>query len=256
MVPRTRLGLAKSMNSTHEWLQERYTGLWNGAIDEVREGRVTIDPLLASREPDRRRCITLLARPAADLQRSVTEFLNELRALDPEQYYYDPSELHVTVLSLFTATLDHERYLARYAEYLAAVKAALVGRSAWTLAFTGVTLTREAIMIQGFPNSTALNELREVLRKELRTRGLTEGLDSRYILQTAHMTVVRFRTPLRDSAAYAGVVEQYRDRSFGRMEVRELNLVENDWYLSRASVKLLERFQLSSNSAPQGSQPA
>ena len=244
------------MNLTHELLQERYMGLWKGAIGDVREGRVTIDPLLASREPDQRRCITLLARPAADLQRSVTEFLNELRALDPEQYYYDPSELHVTVLSLFTATREHERYLERYAEYLAAVKAALAGGHAWAIEFTGVTLTREAIMIQGFPEGTGLNELREALRNELRARNLTEGLDSRYILQTAHMTVVRFRTPLRNSAAYSGVLEQCRDRSFGRMEVRELSLVQNDWYLSQASVKLLERFQLSSNSAPQGSQPA
>ena len=166
------------MNAAHEFLQERYAGLWNGAINEVREGRVTIDPLLASREPDRRRCITLLARPAAAIQQSVRGFLEELRAIDPEQYYYNPAELHVTVLSPFTAALDHERYLTRYAEYLAAVEAVLEGVPAFGIEFAGVTLTRETVMIQGFPETTVLNDLREALRNELRARHLTEGLDS------------------------------------------------------------------------------
>ena len=244
------------MNAAHEFLQERYAGLWNGTINEVREGRVTIDPLLASREPDRRRCITVLARPSAAIQKSVSGFLNELRAIDPDQYYYDPAELHVTVLSLFTATLEHERYLARYAEYLAAVKSVLTNAPSFLIEFMGVTLTREAIMTQGFPETTALNDLRETLRNELRARHLTEGLDSRYILQTAHMTVVRFRAPLRESAGFAGVLERYRNHTFGQIQVQELNLVRNDWYMARMSVELLERFQLSSNSAPQGSQPA
>jgi 2'-5' RNA ligase len=243
------------MSSTNEFLQERYTGLWNGAIGEIRAGRVMMDPLLASREPDRRRCVTVLARPSAAIQHSVSEFLDELRVVNPEQYYYDPAELHLTVLSLFTATLEHERYLERYAEYLAAVKAALANAVSFAVDFSGVTLTREAVMIQGFPMTTTLNNLREVLRNELRARHLTEGLDGRYILQTAHMTAVRFRAPLRENAHFAEVLERYRDRPFGRMQVQELNLVRNDWYMSRSSVAVLERFQLSSSSAPQGSQP-
>jgi 2'-5' RNA ligase len=248
--------LVKSMNATHLFLQEHYAELWRGAIGEAREGRVTIDPLLASRDPDQRRCITMLARPSAAIQQAVTGFLEELRAIDPEQYYYDPTELHVTVLSLFTATLEHERYLTRYGEYLAAVHAALAGVPAFWIEFTGVTLTREAVMIQGFPETTVLSDLREALRNELRTRNLTEGLDSRYVLQTAHMTVVRFRAPLRESARFAGVLERYRDHLFGRMQVQELNLVRNDWYMSRAAVEVLERYQISSNSAPQDSHPA
>jgi 2'-5' RNA ligase len=157
---------------------------------------------------------------------------------------------------LFTATLEHERHLVRYAEYLAAVNAALMGAPAFGIEFSGVTLTREAVMIQGFSDTKVLNDLREALRNELRARHLTEGLDSRYVLQTVHMTVVRFRAPLRASARFAGILERYRDHSFGRTQVGELNLVRNDWYMSRASVEVLERYQLSSNFAPQGSQPA
>lgn len=244
------------MNLTHDFLRERYASLWNGAINEVREGRVTIDPLLASREPDQRRCITVLARPSALIQQSVQGFLNELSAIDPKQYYYDPAELHVTVLSLFTATLEHARYLSRYAEYLAAVNASLANAPTFGIEFTGVTLTREAVMIQGFPATTALNDLRESLRNELRAKHLTTGLDSRYVLQTAHMTVVRFRARLRGSTHFTRVLEHYRDHVFGRSEVQELNLVRNDWYMSRVSVEVLERYPLFSYPALRNSQSA
>jgi 2'-5' RNA ligase len=255
-IRRTSFDRIKVMNSTKDFLRDRYEALWQGAMGEVRKGRVTMDPLLARREPDLRRCLTVLARPSVSVQQSVASFLNQLRAVDPEQYYYDPAELHVTVLSLFTATVDHGPFFARYGEYLAAVKGALAGARTFGIEFSGVTLTRDAVMIQGLLEDTILNDLRETLRQELRARCLTEGLDGRYVLQTAHMTVVRFRAPLRDSTAYLEVLERCRRQSFGRTQVRELNLVRNDWYMSQASVEIRERFQLSSNSDPQGSQPA
>lgn len=94
------------MNPQRDFLSDRYAQLWNGAIDFVRGGAVNIAPLLADREPDCRRCLTVLGGPNVETRQAVAEFLDRLRDLDPEQYYYDVSELHVTVLSLFTATLD------------------------------------------------------------------------------------------------------------------------------------------------------
>jgi 2'-5' RNA ligase len=232
------------MNSQRSFLQERYQQLWDGSIDAVRQGHFVIDPLLARREADQRRCLTILVRPSADIREGVTTFLNELRGVDPEQYYYDAAELHVTVLSLFTATLDYTRLLARYDEYLGAVQAALAQAPSFEIEFIGVTLSREAILIQGFPNNAVLNELREALRRELRGRNLIEGLDGRYLLQTAHITAVRFREPLRDSELFGRVLEKYRGYRFGQMRVAELQLVRNDWYMSRQSVEVLQRYPL------------
>lgn len=232
------------MNSQRRFLQERYQQLWDGAIDEVRRGQVVIDPLLARREADQRRCITVLILPAAEVQGRVTAFLHELREIDSEQYYYEAAELHVTMLSLFMATLDHARLLARYNEYLEAVGTALTQAPSFEIEFTGVTLSREAILVQGFPNNTVLNDLREGLRRELRARGLNEGLDGRYLLQMAHMTVVRFRQSLRDSELFGRVLSKYRDHNFGKATVKELQLVRNDWYMSQQAVEVLERFPL------------
>lgn len=232
------------MNAPNDFLASRYQQLWDGAIDQVRQGQVAIDPLLARREADRRRCLTVLIRPSPAIQATVTAFLNELRGVDPEQYYYDASELHVTVLSLFTATLDYARLLARYDDYLEAVQVALTRAPVFEIEFTGVTLSREAVLIQGYPDNTVLNDLREALRRELRTRDLTERLDGRYLLQTAHITAVRFRESLRDSRLLGQILAQYRSYSFGRTQAEELHFVRNDWYMSRQSVEVLRRYSL------------
>ena len=69
------------------------------------------------------------------------------------------------------------------------------------------------------------------------------------------MTVVRFRQTLKDSQGYGAILGNYRGQEFGRSEVRELQLVKNDWYMSRQSVETLQCYELSSKSTPQGSQP-
>jgi 2'-5' RNA ligase len=238
------------MNVQHDFLAAHYARLWDGAVDFVRRGDISLDPVLARRAADRRRGLTVLARPAGDLQRQVADFVNLLRGLDPEQYYYDTTEFHVTVLSLFTATEDVDRFMARYDLYNAAVRAALANGPSFGIEFTGVTLSREAVLIQGCPDGPALNDTREALRRELRARGLAGGLDGRYRLETAHMTVARFRHPLRDSRAFTELLEKYRNHPFGRTQVRELHLVRNDWYMSRSVVEVLEEYHLGPNPPP------
>jgi 2'-5' RNA ligase len=238
------------MNTQRDSLAAQYARLWDGAVEFVRRGDVRIDPVLAGRAADRRRGLTVLARPAREVQSQVNDFIRLLRGTDPEQYYYDSAELHVTVLSLFTATEEIDRYMAHYDAYQEAVRSALAGALGLGIEFTGVTLTREAVLIQGYPESAALMDTRDALRRELRARGLTEGLDGRYRLETAHMTVVRFRHPPRDSRGYTELLERYRNHPFGRTQVQELHLVRNDWYMSRSVVEGWAIYSLASNPAP------
>lgn len=233
------------MNPKNEELTERYQQLWDGSIEVVRNGQVAIDPMLARGESDRRRCLTVLIRPSVAVQQAVSGFLDELGTLEPDQYYYEAGELHVTVLSLFTATVDYGRLMAHYDRYVEAVNAALAYAPSFGIEFNGVTLSREAVMIQGFPEDAVLNQLRDALRRELRNRDLIEGLDGRYFLQTAHITGTRFRRPLRNSEIYARTLESYRRHKFGRTTVQELQLVRNDWYMSRESVELMRKYELS-----------
>ncbi len=225
-------GSSPAKKDSRRRLQKRYDELWSAAIGKIRTDKIESDRVLAGGLVDRRRGLTLIARPSVEVRKRVATFLRELRRLEPEQYYYARTDLHLTILSPFTATTAHKGFFAHTKKYLAAVESALQKAGPMRIEFTGVTASPGAIMIQGFPESDALNDLRDNLRQQLRVRGLTKGLDVRYRLETAHMTVARFRAPLRDSKQFAAYLARVRRRSFGSMTIKSLSLVTNDWYMT------------------------
>jgi 2'-5' RNA ligase len=225
--------------------------MWSANIGRLRAGEVEADPVLAARVPDPRRGLTVIARPSPEVQRKVLAFLDRLRAIEPDQHYYIAPELHVTVLSLFTATHEHKRFFARKREYVAAVDSALRGAPPIRLEFAGLTASPGAIMIQGFLENEALNEVRDALRRELTVRGLAEGVDGRYRLETAHMTVARFRAPLRDGNRFAAAIEVARHRRFGAINIRSVSVVMNDWYMTSDVTRTVKRYRLRAKGSSQ-----
>jgi len=232
----------KVESAVHRRLRIRYNQLWSRALGRIRAGKIESDPVLQARAPDRRRGLTVIARPSPAVRQAVAVFLGELRRLEPDQYYYTASEFHLTVLALFTATVDFDRFFAQKERYIAAVDAALSSGALIHIVFEGITASPGTVMIQGFFETEKLHELRDSLRHQLRLRGLETGVDERYRLETAHMTVVRFRAPLRHPARFAETLKEARRRPFGGTTVRRFILVQNDWYMSRRTTVALKRY--------------
>ena len=232
------------MSGARDHLRGRYDQLWSEAIGRIRAGRIERDPVLQAGLPDPRRGFTVIARPSPAVRQRLAAVLRDLRQIEQEQYYYSPSEFHVTVLSLFTATLNPNPWLAQKSHFIAAVDAALKRVAPIRIDFKGVTASRGAVLVQGFPDNESLNGLRDLLRSQLKLHGLGEGVDQRYRLRTAHMTVVRFRSPLSDSRRFAAALEEARQKAFGMTTVRSLSLVENDWYMSHRATRILKSYRL------------
>lgn len=211
-------------------LRSKYDALWDAAEPEARAGRVHLDQWLTRKENDERRGLTLLARPSPVVADALTGFLGELRELEPEQYYHARSDLHVTVLSLFTATEEYEPYLAHLDDHKEAVAESLDGAAPFVIDAMGVTLTPAAVLAQGFPRDGTLTHIRDRLRAALARRGLGATVDGRYRLETAHTTLVRFVSPLRNPARFVGALAAARAREFGCTEVDRLELTLADWY--------------------------
>jgi len=226
------------------FLQERYDQLWVQSSERIRSGKVEIDPILAQGQSDQRRGMTLLFRPSPRVQEQVAECLEEIRQLEPDQHYYHPSELHITFLSLFSASEDHEAIFDRPEEFIAAVAHCVRAFSPFSLSFYGITASPAAIMVQAFTDADRLNAARDRLRDELCARGLSDGVRERYRLEVAHMTAIRFRHPLRNGAAFAQALEKMRNCDFGQSEIDSLELVKSDWYMSRVVTQPLHIFKL------------
>lgn len=225
-------------------LQSQYDAIWMDAQAAFAAGAPALDAQLLDKTGDRRRSATLLIRPGPAIAARVAQTLDELRRLEPGQYYYRPDELHVTVLSLWTGTEEPEPFFAQLATYRQAIDAALRGAPAFSVCFNGLTASPAAVLVQGFPSGPQLNDLRDRLRAAISAVGLGHTLDRRYRISAAHMTALRFCRPLHDLPRLVQTLDTLRRCDFGRSDVAEVHLVENDWYMSHDRTRLLQTYPL------------
>jgi len=195
-------------------LTEHYNLLYEKSSKAILEGGYLIDDQIDS-PSDNRFGITLLIKPSKQITRNIQAFLEELRAIDPAQYYYPASDMHVTVLSIISCYVGFELSRISVQDYVNLIQESLTGLEAIDIQFTGITASPAAVMIQGFPRNNALDELRNRLRNNFRSSGLEETIDTRYTIATAHVTAMRFRTQLKNSERFVAVLERYRQHVFG-----------------------------------------
>jgi 2'-5' RNA ligase len=224
-------------------LTEHYHQLYTQSVEQIRSEGVTTDSWLDAPHDDRRG-ITLLIRPDKVVKERILEGVNRLRETEPDQYYYPASDVHITLLSVISCYSGFQPEQIDLPLYIQLIHDSLKGEKSFSIRMQGITASPSGVMIQGFAEDDRLNELREKLRTRFRQTNLQQSIDKRYILQTAHSTVVRFRKPLQRKEAFLGLLEQYRETDFGTFSVEEVELVTNDWYLRKEKVKTLGRFRL------------
>jgi hypothetical protein len=221
-----------------------YDGLWEEAKIAFAAGKVEVDRFLVNRHEDRRLGVTVIARPSAEIVEQFCEFRRRLEGIVPGQYFYRSGEMHVTVLSLFTAVEDHGPFFVRLPEYLDVCRKVLLAGECFAVEFCGVTASRSSILAQGFPQDGYLEELRGQLRETLRGCNLGGGLDTRYRITTAHSTIMRFMSVPKNLPGLVNLLSEYRDFSFGCTTFESLQVVKNDWYMSSEKTEMLAEYLL------------
>jgi hypothetical protein len=99
-------------------------------------------------------------------------------------------------------------------------------------------------MAQGYADHNSLNELRDAIRQALRPTDLAGHLDVRYKITSAHITLMRFQAPPRNLPRLVAALTAARSRPFGQTQVTRIELVINDWYMSRAKVRVVAAYPL------------
>ncbi|HVU28072.1 MAG TPA: 2'-5' RNA ligase family protein [Verrucomicrobiae bacterium] len=224
--------------------QEIYDKLWREAGEAFDSGNPRLDPFLQNRANDCRRGVTLIARPDSGVRDRVAKFLQEAAQTAPGQHFYQPPEFHLTVLSVIPGSESWQGRAKRLPDYLAVLADVLKNCPAFSINFRGITASPETVMIQGFPAGGDLLRLRNDLCAALTKRGLGENLDRRYKIVTAHLTVIRFATPMKDWQSFKTFLADQRSKDFGEARVRSLQLIEGDWYASADSVRLIQEYPL------------
>lgn len=220
-----------------------YDKLYAAAISQIATGNCQIDFQIDS-NTDNRFGITLLIRPSIAIKNKIQEFLNELKELEPKQYYYPNTDIHITVMSIISCYENFDLTQIKLSEYVALIQKSLITYTKIKIQFKGVTASPSCLMIQGFMNNENLNTMRNELRFKFKNSTLEQSIDARYAIQTAHSTVVRFKEELQHKTEFLKVVEKYRHTDFGTFNVDKVELVYNDWYQKKKHVKVLHEFEL------------
>ena len=224
-------------------LTQHYNTLYTESFQKIKADQYQIDPLIDSPN-DARYGLTLLLRPPDPVKQKIQHFLNQLQEIDPHQYHYPASDLHVTVMAIISCYDGFAPSQIVVEDYVALIQQSLVGFNCFELEFKGLTASPSCILLQGFWKDNTLNEIRDQLRQHFKNSNLQQSIDKRYSIQTAHSTIVRLRKPLLNRSAWLECVEAHRDFDFGTFEVEALELVFNDWYHRKERVRELYRFVL------------
>jgi 2'-5' RNA ligase len=225
-------------------VQRIYDQLWSKTAAALESGGLRMDPLLRGKTGDPRRGVTLVARPDAVVRNRVETFLRAAAAICPGQYFYQPAELHVTVLGVIPGSESWRKEIHRLPVCRTVLGEALKNCRAFSVKFRGVTISPEAVLIQGFPQDDALARLRDGLRSALRERGVSENLDRRYIITAAHLTAMRFSNQKADWKRLLDFLQAHRETDFGETRFQSLQLIWSDWCASAKTVRVLREYAL------------
>lgn len=224
-------------------LIRHYNNLYEDSIQKITTGNYQVDDLLDS-PTDKRFGITLLIRPDSQVKKSIQDFLYKLKAIEPEQYYYPSSDIHVTVMSIISCYEGFKLTNISIGEYIKTIEESIKMQKDIKIQFQGITASPSCIMVQGFLHDNTLNNIRDNLRINFAGSSLQQSIDQRYSIQTAHSTVVRFRKKLTQKQDFLSRLEEYRNYNFGTTTVDALDLVFNDWYQRKEHVKELCQFKI------------
>ncbi|RED23562.1 hypothetical protein BD847_2622 [Flavobacterium cutihirudinis] len=224
-------------------LQEHYNQLYKKSSEAILEGNYNLDSQI-NNTSDSRFGLTLLIRPSQEIKANIQLFLDELKTIEPEQYYYPDSDIHITVLSIISCYEGFTLDKIKVEDYIEIVQNSLTDLDKIKIEFRGITASPSAIMIQGFPTDESLNVLRDKLRENFKKSPLEQSIDSRYSISTAHSTVMRFQEPLQNPKKIIEIADKFRHYDFGKFTAENLELVYNDWYQREENTIHVKDFNL------------
>lgn len=223
-------------------LSTHYERMYRDASASIAAGRYTLDQMIDD-PGDNRFGISLIIKLSDELCDKIIALQNQFKSIEPEQYYYPRTDLHITVIAIVSChsgfTIE-DRNMIPYFEILHRV---IHEVPPFQITCSGLTASAGSVLMQGFPSGKEIDQFRNEIRTRFNSSGLFHTIDTRYPITAAHSTIIRFRHALRSPAAMVSKLDSLRDSSFGILEVDRVQLVYNDWYQRADRTRLLKKFR-------------
>lgn len=218
-----------------------YNNMWEEFCHALKHEQLELDAWIDN-PSDTRRGITALAYLEQNNHKVCTEisgFVDNIKLIEPDQYFHPQSELHLTLLSLISCVSDFTLNDIDCNQFIDVFQQVLRDAEPIEIEFRGITASPSCIVIQGFPVTKNLAQLREKMRAQFALSDLPTTIDSRYRISTAHVSAIRFRQPVKDSKKLLDICETFRQHTFGTIRFSEFHLVFNNWYQNLSATQIL-----------------
>ena len=222
-----------------EKLKQLYTRIAQQGIQAISNHQEQVDPNLQNLKADSRQGLTLLVKLPAHVTRNISFVLNDLKKLEPFQYYYTANTIHITVMDIRRAVPDFHMSKEKLINYRQVIQETIENVNAINWHLAGLICSPGAILVKGF-YSSELQQLRNGLRASLLKNGLL--LDERYATFSGHATVARFKKKLIHPQESLNEINNFHNVELGDFQASEVDLVIHDWYNHQPH--LIERFSL------------
>lgn len=221
-------------------VEAKYAQLWNESKIAIQNNEIELDPYLAGNKSDVRRGFSVIIPIAGNCLENFSNIIRQLKKLEPGQYAYPLTDLHLTVLDYWVVAPENFVLDKNQVDsYDSILDSALQDFPLFQVRFLGLTASRTAVLVKGF-GGTKLKELRESLRTEIQNKGFK--LNERYKREGAHVSILRFMEKLRNPRVFADRIQELQSRDFGILQVQKIQFVFHDWYNSRKKTKILSEY--------------
>ena len=142
-----------------EKLKQLYTRIAQQGIQAISNHQEQVDPNLQNLKADSRQGLTLLVKLPAHVTRNISFVLNDLKKLEPFQYYYTANTIHITVMDIRRAVPDFHMSKEKLINYRQVIQETIENVNAINWHLTGLICSPGAILVKGF-YSSELQQLR------------------------------------------------------------------------------------------------
>lgn len=215
-----------------------YDDLHKRFIKNALAGEILPDKTLENPD-DNRFGLTLGVRVPSNCLTALEDFKVRFSEIEPGQYFYRDSEVHITILSVISCVEGFRLTDIQPEEYIQIISQTCKKFLPFTISFKGIGATDAALILKGFPEDDSLRCLRDALRNEIKESGLRQTMDQRYPLVTAHGSFIRFQKPFNNPEKLVKFLEEYRNFPVGSFTVSEVSLTYNDWFHTSSKTTLL-----------------
>ena len=128
-------------------LKKNYTKIWENNKEILSKGGHG-DPFLMSPENDTRMGLSLLIRIKGEVLSQISDYIQELKSIEPTLYYYPPKDFHITVLDIQRGE-PNRTIPSNVNDYIFCIQKCVEAISPFTINFNGTTASDNCVLVCG-----------------------------------------------------------------------------------------------------------